>query len=121
MKLYFKVVYIWNIEIIYIFKNVFISDFYGLYIFSIIFSVDFKAHILEEEKYLEIMDEIDSRKQRNGELFKWNNAARWSRYEVIQWFHDIEFKDSRYINKMHSVGVNGAMLLNDLFVESKVK
>ena len=67
------------------------------------------------------MDEIDSRKQRNGELFKWNNAARWSRYEVIQWFHDIEFKDSKYINKMHSVGVNGAMLLNDLSVESMVK
>eukprot|EP00484_Ammonia_sp_Unknown_P020226 CAMPEP_0197036878 /NCGR_PEP_ID=MMETSP1384-20130603/14244_1 /TAXON_ID=29189 /ORGANISM="Ammonia sp." /LENGTH=502 /DNA_ID=CAMNT_0042467101 /DNA_START=20 /DNA_END=1524 /DNA_ORIENTATION=+ len=78
---------------------------------------DLERHILEEEKYLEIMDQIDVSKKKNGKLFKWENAYLWNEYQVINWLNDIGFKQANYINAFHEKRINGEILLNELSVE----
>ena len=76
-----------------------------------------EKHILEEEKYLEIMDEIDNLKKRNSYDFKWENANLWNEYQVINWLNDVGFKNAKYVNTFKDKGINGDILLNNLNID----
>lgn len=80
-----------------------------------------ERHIIEEEKYLEIMDKIDSMKKENERIFKWENAYLWNEYQVINWLNDIGFKQANYINNFFNYHISGDILLNNLTVDILIK
>eukprot|EP01084_Bolivina_argentea_P060684 110858_1 len=80
---------------------------------------DLEQFVIEEEKYVNIMDKIDSLKQQNGsvQLFKWDAAYKWKELQVCNWLNEIGFEKAEYINVFYDKKINGYILLNGLNID----